>query len=191
MIIGIKYTANLLNRKVHLPIKSKSQSVVSKFCFTGKPHRGRGRTLKNEPAEVRGSGTGWREENSALCSHRFALQAIARCTRYTATVGAAPTCLCSLPGERIIFIRGPNFEMLPAAHRTLGSTQPWRAKLSKMNPLRCGAPARGGAKRIRLSAPIASRFRPSLVVLDTLRRSVQLPTCLCSLPGERIIFIRG
>jgi len=32
---------------------------------------GRGRTLKNEPAEVRGSGTGWREENSALCSQLF------------------------------------------------------------------------------------------------------------------------
>src|SRR5437868_4394439 len=30
-----------------------------------------GQTLKNEPAEVRGSGTGWREENSALCSQRL------------------------------------------------------------------------------------------------------------------------
>ena len=81
-----------------------------------------GQTLKSEPAEVRGSCTGWREENSALCSQCFALQAIARCTRYTATVGAAPTCLCSLPGERIIFMWGPNFEMLPPLHGPLGST---------------------------------------------------------------------
>src|SRR5256885_8561432 len=30
-----------------------------------------GQTLKNEAAEVRGSGTGWLEQNSALCSQRL------------------------------------------------------------------------------------------------------------------------
>src|SRR5712691_3377603 len=38
-------------------------------------------------------------------------------------VGVAPTHAPHSLGNAIIFIWGPNFEMLPAAHRTLGSTQ--------------------------------------------------------------------
>src|SRR5882724_4359264 len=72
-------------------------------------------------------------------------------------------------GKRILFIRGPNFEMLPAAHRTLGSTQPWRAKLSKMNPLRCGTPARDGANKIRPSGSHRFALRASVFVLVTWR----------------------
>src|SRR6266566_3833233 len=112
-------------------------------------------------------------------------QGIARCTRYTATVGAAPPHASAHSlGNAIIFIWGPNFEMLPAAHRTLGSTQPWPAKLSKMNPRRCGL--RHGVARREFGPllPALRSRRASLVVLDTLRRSVQLPTCVCSLHGE-------
>src|SRR2546429_8737815 len=93
---------------------------------------GAGPTLKNEPAEVRGSGTGWREDNSALCSAFIRTQGIARCTRYTATLGAQlPPMLCSLHGEGIIFIWGPNFEMLLPPHRTLGGTHRGRPNSQK------------------------------------------------------------
>ncbi|SRR6266566_6279399 len=48
-----------------------------------------GPTLKNEPAEVRDSCTGWREQNSALWFPSIRTQGIGLCTRYTATVAVA------------------------------------------------------------------------------------------------------
>src|SRR5256885_1196480 len=69
-----------------------------------------GQTLKNEPAEVRGSGTGWREQNSALCSQRIASLVVLDTLRPSVQL---PTCLGSLHGERHHLIWGPNFEMLP------------------------------------------------------------------------------
>src|SRR5439155_1124986 len=68
-----------------------------------------GRTLKNEPAEVRGSGTGWREENSALCSQRIASLVVLDTLRPSVQL---PTCLGSLPGERNHLYLGAEFEML-------------------------------------------------------------------------------
>ena len=78
--------------------------------------------------------TGWLEENSALCSPGFALRAslVVSDTRSTQLLPL----LCSLHGKGIIFfIRGPNFEMRPPSHRTLGSTH------------------RGGGPRLQLGAP--------------------------------------
>jgi len=42
-------------------------------------------------------------------------------------------------GNAIIFIWEPNFKVLPAPHRTLGSTHRWRAQLSRRNEPRCGS----------------------------------------------------
>src|SRR6266567_719676 len=58
-----------------------------------------GQTLKNEPAEVRDSGTGWREENSALCSQRLVRRASLVVLDTHDGRCSSPTCLCSLPGE--------------------------------------------------------------------------------------------
>ena len=65
-----------------------------------------GPTLKSEPAEVRGSCTGWRAENSALCRQLFALQAIARCTRYTATGRRSSHLLLLTPIEKASSLSG-------------------------------------------------------------------------------------
>src|SRR5438445_13872241 len=43
--------------------------------------------LKNEPAEVRDSCTGWREQNSALCSQRLVREGNRSCMEYTETDG--------------------------------------------------------------------------------------------------------
>ena len=91
-----------------------------------------GPTLQNERAEVRGLRHGWREENSALWFPAVRTQGIGLCTRYTATARrSSPTMLCSLHGERILFIWGPNFAMLPPLHRSLGSTHRGRPNSSK------------------------------------------------------------
>src|SRR6266704_1688734 len=67
-----------------------------------------GQTLKNEPAEVRDSCTGWREQNSALWFPSIRTQGIGLCTRYTATVAvASPTRCAHSMGKRIFFIWGP------------------------------------------------------------------------------------
>src|SRR5438132_1548067 len=66
--------------------------------------------LKNEPAEVRDSCTGWREQNSALCSQCFALQGIGLCTRYTAMGGVAPPqCSADSHGETHPLYQGAEF----------------------------------------------------------------------------------
>src|SRR5438445_2558793 len=82
---------------------------------------GPGQTLKSEAAEVRGSGTGWLEQNSALCSQRL-VRAGHRSLYSIHCDGrvAPPHASAHSMGNAIIFIWGPNFEMLPQLLGPLG-----------------------------------------------------------------------
>src|SRR5438445_2040287 len=82
-----------------------------------------GQTLKSEAAEVRGSGTGWLEQNSALCSQRL-VRAGHRSLYSIHCDGrvAPPHASAHSMGNAIIFIWGPNFEMLPPLRGPLGTT---------------------------------------------------------------------
>ncbi len=129
-----------------------------------------GQTLKNEPAEVRGSCTGWREQNLALCCQRLVRRASLAVLDTLRPVGvASPHAVLtpwgnasSLSGGRILKCFPPPIALSAARNR-------WRAKLSKMNPLRCGAPARVGSKQNSALCSQCLVRRASLAVLDTLR----------------------
>jgi len=91
-------------------------------------------------------------------------------TRYTATGRrSSPTCCAHSRGECILFIWGPNFEMLPAAHRTLGSTQPLAGQTLKNEPAEVRGSCTGWREQnLALCCQRLVR-RASLAVLDTLR----------------------
>jgi len=80
-------------------------------------------TLKNERAEVRGL---LHEVAGKEFGPRFAGRASVFVLDTLRRSVAAPT-----GSLRIIFIRGPNFEMLPAPHRTLGSRHRGRPNFRK------------------------------------------------------------
>ncbi len=69
---------------------------------------------------------------------------------------------------------------------------PGEAELSKMNPRRCGAPARGGAKRIRPSAP-SSSFAQGIARCTRYTATVGVapPHASAHSMGNAIIFIWG
>src|SRR2546430_3120885 len=88
-----------------------------------------GQTLKSEAAEVRGSGTGRLEPNLDLCSQRMAYAGLRSLYSIHCDGRVAPPhASAHSMGNAIIFIWGPNFEMLPhpmarsAARTVVGPT---------------------------------------------------------------------